>query len=89
MNKKKNVRKSQQVEQNVIMVDESGKEEFDKLVDIVGKLQGLGQTEILQEVKEDIQFEVKQEQLKKERESRKKQEWLYRIVEKESGVVQG
>ena len=61
MNKKKNVRKSQQVEQNVIMVDESGKEEFDKLVDIVGKLQGLGQTEILQEVKEDIQFEVKQE----------------------------
>ena len=54
------------------MVDESGKEEFDKLVDIVGKLQGLGQTEILQEVKEDIQFEVKQEQLKKERESRKK-----------------
>ena len=77
------------MEQNVIMVDESGKEEFDKLVDIVGKLQGLGQTEILQEVKEDIQFEVKQEQLKKERESRKKQEWLYRIVEKESGVVQG
>ena len=77
------------MEQNVIMVDESGKEEFDKLVDIVGKLQGLGQTEILQEVKEDIQFEVKQEQLKKERESRKKQEWLYRIVEKESGKVQG
>jgi len=69
------------------MVDESTKEDFDKLVDIIGKLQGLGETEILQEVKEDIQFEVKQEQLKREREARKKSEMFYRIVDKESGKV--
>jgi hypothetical protein len=69
------------------MVDESTKEDFDKLVDIIGKLQGLGETEILQEVKEDIQFEVKQEQLKREREARKKTEMFYRIVDKESGKV--
>lgn len=87
MNKKKNVRKSQQQQQNVTMVDESTKEDFDKLVDIIGKLQGLGETEILQEVKEDIQFEVKQEQLKREREARKKTEMFYRIVDKESGKV--
>lgn len=87
MNKKKNVRKSQQQQQNVTMVDESTKEDFDKLVDIIGKLQGLGETEILQEVKEDIQFEVKQEQLKREREARKKSEMFYRIVDKESGKV--
>jgi len=87
LNKKKNVRKSQQLQQNVTMVDESTKEDFDKLVDIIGKLQGLGETEILQEVKEDIQFEVKQEQLKREREARKKSEMFYRIVDKESGKV--
>jgi len=87
LNKKKNVRKSQQQQQNVTMVDESTKEDFDKLVDIIGKLQGLGETEILQEVKEDIQFEVKQEQLKREREARKKTEMFYRIVDKESGKV--
>jgi len=87
LNKKKNVRKSQQQQQNVTMVDESTKEDFDKLVDIIGKLQGLGETEILQEVKEDIQFEVKQEQLKREREARKKSEMFYRIVDKESGKV--
>jgi len=51
----------------MIQADADKKIQFDKLIDIVGKLTAIGDTEVLQESKEDIEFEIKQARLKIER----------------------
>jgi hypothetical protein len=43
----------------MLQADSLKKEQFDKLIDIIGKLTAIGDTEVLQETKEDIEFEIK------------------------------
>ena len=70
----------------MLQADSLKKEQFDKLIDIIGKLTAIGDTEVLQETKEDIEFEIKQTKLKLERLSKS---WYYKIVDKVSTEIQG
>ena len=63
--------------------------QFQRLVAITTRLQDLGYAEVFTDKREDIEYDLKQQELANEREKqrilREEKGWFYKIMDKETG----